>query len=84
MGSTSETRNWARIRSKDEPSPRAIYFRGSSDRHTIENQRTEVEQLARAREYAIALYEETESAAKRRLAAGCPLHLIVMKAAFAT
>jgi len=44
----------------------ALYLRVSSDRQTVENQRAEVEQLARARGYEIALYEETESAAKRR------------------
>jgi DNA invertase Pin-like site-specific DNA recombinase len=42
------------------------YLRISSDRSTIENQRTEVEQLARARGYEPIFYEETESAAKRR------------------
>jgi len=44
----------------------AVYLRVSSDRQTIENQRAEVEQLAKARGYEIASYEETESAAKRR------------------
>jgi len=44
----------------------ACYLRVSTDRQTIENQRAEVEQLGRSRGYEIALYEETESAAKRR------------------
>ncbi len=44
----------------------AVYLRVSSDRQTIENQRAEVEQLARARGYEVVLYEETESAMKRR------------------
>jgi len=44
----------------------AVYLRVSSDRQTIENQRAEVEQLTHARGYEIAVYEETESAAKRR------------------
>ncbi len=44
----------------------AVYLRVSSDRQTVENQRAEVEQLARARGYDVELYEEVESAAKRR------------------
>ncbi len=44
----------------------AVYLRVSSDRQTVENQRAEVEQLARARGYEPIAYEETESAAKRR------------------
>ncbi len=44
----------------------AVYLRVSSDRQTIENQRDEVELLARARGYEAVFYEETESAAKRR------------------
>ncbi len=48
------------------PMRAAVYLRVSSDRQTIENQRAEVEQLASARGYEVALYEETESAAKRR------------------
>ena len=44
----------------------AIYLRVSTDRQTIENQRAEVEQLARARGYEPIFFEETESAAKRR------------------
>jgi len=44
----------------------ALYLRVSGDRQTIENQRSDVEQLARARGYEMVLYEETESAAKCR------------------
>ncbi len=44
----------------------AVYLRVSTDRQTVENQRAEVEQLARARGYEPIPYEETESAAKRR------------------
>src|SRR5713226_7026499 len=44
----------------------AVYLRVSSDRQTIENQRDEVELLARARGYEAVFYEETESATKRR------------------
>ncbi len=44
----------------------AVYLRVSSDRQTIENQRADVEQVARARGYDVVLYEETESATKRR------------------
>jgi len=44
----------------------AVYLRVSSDRQVLDNQRAEVEQLARARGYEPLFYEETESAAKRR------------------
>ena len=44
----------------------ALHLRVSSDRQTVENQRAEVEQLARARGYETAVYEELGSAAKRR------------------
>jgi DNA invertase Pin-like site-specific DNA recombinase len=45
----------------------AIYLRVSSDKQTIENQRPEVEQLARARGYTLAaVYEEQASAARHR------------------
>ena len=44
----------------------ALYLRVSGDRQTVENQRSDVEQLARARGYEMLLYEETESAAKSR------------------
>ncbi len=42
----------------------ALYLRVSGDRQTIENQRSDVEQLARARGYEMLLFEESESAAK--------------------
>jgi DNA invertase Pin-like site-specific DNA recombinase len=44
----------------------AVYLRVSTDKQTVENQRAEVEQLARARGYEPSFYEETESAAKAR------------------
>jgi len=44
----------------------ALYLRVSTDRQTVENQRAEVEQLARARGYETLVYEEIGSAAKRR------------------
>lgn len=44
----------------------AIYLRVSTDRQTADNQRAEVEQLARARGFEAVVYEEIESAAKRR------------------
>lgn len=45
----------------------AIYLRVSSDRQTVENQRPEVEQLARARGLEVAhVYEEQASAARHR------------------
>jgi len=50
------------------PSLRAtIYLRTSTDRQTVECQRPEVEQLARARGFeVVTTYEETMSAAKHR------------------
>lgn len=49
-------------------SPRAaIYLRVSTDRQSAENQRPEVEQLARARGYeVVVVYEEQASAVKHR------------------
>ena len=44
----------------------AVFLRVSTDRQTLENQRAEVEQLARARGYEPVVYEETESAAAKR------------------
>jgi DNA invertase Pin-like site-specific DNA recombinase len=44
----------------------AIYVRVSTDRQQVENQRAEVERMARARGYEPVLYEEVESAAKAR------------------
>ena len=45
----------------------ALYLRVSTDRQSTENQRPEVEQLARARGYTVAhVYEEQASAAKHR------------------
>src|SRR5260221_488307 len=44
----------------------ALYLRVSGDRQTIENQRSDVEQLAGARGYEMVLFEESESAAKSR------------------
>src|SRR5690349_5142372 len=45
----------------------AIYLRVSGDRQTVENQRPECEQLARARGYEVVeVFEEQESAAKKR------------------
>jgi len=45
----------------------AVYLRVSTEHQTVENQRADVEQLARARGFSeLALYEETESAMKRR------------------
>jgi putative DNA-invertase from lambdoid prophage Rac len=55
-----------RPRPKTESGRAACYVRVSTDRQTIENQRAEVEQLARARGYEVVFYEETESAAKKR------------------
>jgi hypothetical protein len=43
-----------------------VYLRVSTDRQTVENQRSEVERMARARGYEPVVYEETESAAKAR------------------
>lgn len=43
-----------------------IYLRVSTERQTTENQRAEVEQMVRARGYEPVVYEETESAVKRR------------------
>ena len=49
------------------PQRAAIYLRVSTDRQSTENQRPEVEQLARARGYeVVATYEEQVSAAKHR------------------
>jgi putative DNA-invertase from lambdoid prophage Rac len=49
------------------PTPKAaLYLRTSTDRQTTENQRGEVERLARARGFEPVVYEEVESAAKRR------------------
>ncbi len=42
------------------------YIRVSTDRQTVENQKAEVIQLARARGYDVVIYEEVESAAKAR------------------
>ncbi|MGC4116969.1 MAG: recombinase family protein [Myxococcales bacterium] len=50
---------------KSQPAA-ACYLRVSSDRQTVENQRAEVEALARARGLMPVFYEETESAAKKR------------------
>jgi putative DNA-invertase from lambdoid prophage Rac len=44
----------------------AVYLRVSTDRQTVENQRAEVEQLARARGFEPVTYEEVESATKAR------------------
>jgi putative DNA-invertase from lambdoid prophage Rac len=44
----------------------ALYLRVSSSQQHVSNQRAEVEQLARARGYELAIYEEVESAAKAR------------------
>ena len=44
----------------------ALYLRVSTDRQTVENQREEVERLARARGFEPVLFEETESAVRRR------------------
>jgi DNA invertase Pin-like site-specific DNA recombinase len=44
----------------------AVYLRVSTDRQTVENQRSEVERLALARGFEPAVYEEIESAAKAR------------------
>jgi putative DNA-invertase from lambdoid prophage Rac len=45
----------------------AVYLRVSSDRQTVENQRPEVTQLARARGLdVVTVYEEQQSAAKHR------------------
>lgn len=44
----------------------AIYTRVSSDKQTTENQLPELRQLAAARGYEVALWEETESAMKKR------------------
>lgn len=44
----------------------AVYLRVSTDRQTVENQRSEVERLALARGFEPVAYEETESAAKAR------------------
>lgn len=44
----------------------AVYLRVSTDRQTVENQRDEVERLARARGFDPVVYEEVESAAKSR------------------
>src|ERR1700678_4367548 len=48
------------------PQRAAIYLRVSTDRQSTENQRPEVEQLARARGFeVVTTYEETMSAAKK-------------------
>jgi DNA invertase Pin-like site-specific DNA recombinase len=45
----------------------ALYLRVSTDRQSTDNQKPEVEQLARARGYTVAhVYEEQQSAAKHR------------------
>lgn len=44
----------------------ALYVRVSTDRQTTANQLGELRQLAAARGFAAVVYEETESAAKRR------------------
>jgi len=44
----------------------ALYVRVSLDRQTIENQLAELHQLYEARGFAAVIYEEVESAAKRR------------------
>jgi putative DNA-invertase from lambdoid prophage Rac len=44
----------------------AVYVRVSTDRQTVENQRSEVERMVRARGYEPVVYEEVESAAKAR------------------
>jgi putative DNA-invertase from lambdoid prophage Rac len=44
----------------------ALYLRVSTDKQTVENQRAEVEQLARARGFDVAVYEEVGSAVKAR------------------
>ena len=49
------------------PKRAAIYLRVSSDKQTVENQRPEVEQLARARGFEVVhVYEEQASAVKHR------------------
>jgi site-specific DNA recombinase len=49
------------------PPHTALYLRTSTDRQTVECQRPEVEQLARARGYTVVgVYEEQASAAKAR------------------
>jgi hypothetical protein len=51
----------------NRPARAAIYLRVSSDKQTVENQRPEVEQVARARGFeVVAVYEEQASAAKHR------------------
>jgi DNA invertase Pin-like site-specific DNA recombinase len=48
----------------------ALYLRVSTDGQTTDNQRPDMEQIARARGYdVVAIYEEHESAAKCR-----PMH----------
>ena len=55
----------------------AIYFRHSTDKSKTENQRPEVEQIARARGYeVVATFEEQASAVKKR-----PEYERMMKAA---
>jgi DNA invertase Pin-like site-specific DNA recombinase len=44
----------------------AIYIRVSTDQQTVENQKADVLQLARARGYTPVIFEEVESAAKAR------------------
>src|SRR5690242_2510505 len=46
--------------------PAALYPRVSTDRQTVENQLSELRQLAAARAFESVLYEEVESAAKVR------------------
>jgi putative DNA-invertase from lambdoid prophage Rac len=49
------------------PKRAALYLRVSTDVQTMDNQRPDMERLARARGYrVVAVYEEHESAAKRR------------------
>lgn len=48
------------------PIPAALYVRVSTDKQTVENQITELRQLAVARGFAPAIYEEVESATKAR------------------
>src|SRR5512141_2763080 len=43
-----------------------VYLRVSSDRQTVDNQRTDLDRLVRARGYEVVTYEEVESAAKAR------------------
>jgi putative DNA-invertase from lambdoid prophage Rac len=54
------------IETKPTKGHAAIYLRVSTDRQSVENQRAECVQLAEARGLSFEVFEETESAVKRR------------------